>query len=332
MKLFTGTTNPEFAQKISEHLNVPLSNAKVSKFADGEISVMIGDNVRQENCYIIQPTCINYDINTSVNDSIMELLIMVDALKRGSANNVIAVIPYYGYSRQDRKDYSRAPISAAVVARCLEASNIDRIIVYDLHAGQIAGFFSNTCPLDNLYAERYFKLYIERQIKSKHDNICLVAPDEGAVKTAFRMSDRLNCSSATIFKSRNKPNEVAMMKLMGDVKDKVTIMIDDIIDTGGTICRAANLLKENGASKVFVFAVHGLFSKNAIKNIESSCISNLVVTNTIPHRKEVLECDKIEVIDVSRLCAEAIKRNNIGESLKELYESIEDISDVYGTN
>ena len=158
MKLFTGTTNPDFAQKISEHLNVPISSAKVSKFADGEISVMIGDNVRKENCYIIQPTCINYETHTSVNDSLMELLIMVDALKRGSANNVIAVIPYYGYSRQDRKDYSRAPISAAVVAKCLEASNIDRLIVYDLHAGQIAGFFSNMCPLDNLYAEKYFKI------------------------------------------------------------------------------------------------------------------------------------------------------------------------------
>jgi ribose-phosphate pyrophosphokinase len=330
MKLFTGSANTLFAQKISENLGIPLSQAKVSTFADGEISVVIGDNVRQENCYIIQPTCINYDNNTSVNDALMELLIMVDALKRGSAKTVVAVIPYYGYSRQDRKDYSRAPISAAVVAKCLESANIDRIIVYDLHAGQIAGFFSNKCPLDNLYAEKYFKIYIQNQIAKKHDNICIVAPDEGAVKTAFRMSDRLNCSSATIFKSRNKPNEIAIMKLMGDVRNKVTIMIDDIIDTGGTICRAAELLKENGALEIYVFIVHGLFSRDAIKKIEASQISNLVVTNTVPHRKEVLECSKIEVIDVSRLCSEAIKRNNIGESLKELYESVEDLTDVYG--
>lgn len=330
MKLFSGTTNTDFAKKVADHLSLKLSKAKVSKFADGEINVIIEDNVRQEDCYIVQPTCVNYDLGTTVNDSLMELLIMVDALKRGSARKVVAVIPYYGYSRQDRKDYSRAPISAAVVAKCLESSNVDRIIVYDLHAGQIAGFFKNTCPLDNLYAEKYFKIYIQEKIAKKYDNICIVAPDEGAVKTAFRMSDRLNCSSATIFKSRNKPNEIAVMKLMGNVENKTCIMIDDIIDTGGTICRAANLLKENGAKEIFVFAVHGLFSKDAIQKIESSNISNLVVTNTIPHRKTVLDCSKIKVIDVSRLCAEAIKRNNIGESLKELYESVDDVGEVYG--
>ena len=330
MKLFTGTTNPNFSKKIAGHLGLSLGKAKVSKFADGEINIIIEDNVRQEDCYIIQPTCVNYDIGTTVNDSLMELLIMVDALKRGSARKVVAVIPYYGYSRQDRKDYSRAPISAAVVAKCLESANINRVIVYDLHAGQIAGFFKNTCPVDNLYAEKYFKIYIQTEIASKYNNICIVAPDEGAVKTAFRMSERLNCSTATIFKSRNKPNEVAIMKLMGDVKDKTCIMIDDIIDTGGTICRAANLLKENGSNEIFVFAVHGLFSKDAIHKIESSNISSLVVTNTLPHRKKVLECDKIKVIDVSKLCAEAIKRSNRGESLKELYESVEDISEIYG--
>ena len=330
MRLFTGTTNTNFSKKIAKNLGLPLSKAKVSKFADGEINVVIEDNVRQEDCYIIQPTCVNYDNGTSVNDSLMELLIMVDALKRGSAKKVVAVIPYYGYSRQDRKDYSRAPISAAVVAKCLESANIDRVIVYDLHAGQIAGFFKNTCPVDNLYAEKYFKIYIQEKLANKHKDICIVAPDEGAVKTAFRMSERLNFSTATIFKSRNKPNEVAVMKLMGDVSNKTCIMIDDIIDTGGTICRAANLLKENGALEIFVFAVHGLFSRDAINNIEASSISNLVVTNTIPHRKEVLDCEKIKVIDVSRLCAEAIKRNNIGESLKELYESVEDVGEIYG--
>jgi ribose-phosphate pyrophosphokinase len=330
MKLFTGTTNPNFSKKIARHLGLSLGKVNVSKFADGEINIIIEDNVRQEDCYIIQPTCVNYDIGTTVNDSLMELLIMVDALKRGSARKVVAVIPYYGYSRQDRKDYSRAPISAAVVAKCLESANIDRIIVYDLHAGQIAGFFKNTCPVDNLYAEKYFKIYIQTQIASKYNNICIVAPDEGAVKTAFRMSERLNCSTATIFKSRNKPNEVAIMKLMGDVNGKTCIMIDDIIDTAGTICRAANLLKENGSEQIFVFAVHGLFSKDAINKIESSNITSLVVTNTIPHRQKVLDCNKITVIDVSKLCAEAIKRNNIGESLQELYESVDDISEIYG--
>jgi ribose-phosphate pyrophosphokinase len=320
MKIFSGTTNKDFAKRICLHLKQPLGNADINKFADGEIHVNIHENVRQENCFIIQSTCRNVDENISVNDSIMELLIMIDALKRGSAANVNVVIPYYGYSRQDRKDYSRAPISAAVVATCLESQNIDRVIVFDLHAGQIAGFFSNRCPLDNLYCEKYIMSYIKTRIIADNDNVVIIAPDEGAIKSAIRISTRLKCGTATIFKSRINPNEIHMMKLMGDVKGKIAVMVDDMIDTGGTMCKAADLLMENGAKEVYMLACHGLFSGNAMEKINNSCIKKIIVSNTVSHRDEVRNSDKIEIIDVSYLCSQAISRHNNGESLSHLYK------------
>lgn len=321
MKIISGNTNIDFAQRICNYLDVKLCKTNITRFADGEVSVIINENVRHQNCFIIQPTCSNKDLNISVNDSIMELLVIIDALKRGSAYQVNVVIPYYGYSRQDRKDYSRAPISAAVVAKCLESQNINRVIVYDLHAGQIAGFFSNNCPLDNLYVEKYFLSYITQKIikRVSIENIIIVAPDEGAVKNVIRMSKRLGCSAATIFKQRSKPNEIEAMTLMGDVKDKVAIMVDDIIDTGGTMIKASDLLLEKGAKEVYMLACHGLFSGNSIENIKKSRITNVVVTNTIPSSLYHKTCSKIQVIDVSKQCAEAIRRQNNGESLKELY-------------
>ena len=324
MKIFSGNTNKEFAIRICRHLNLPLGNADITKFADGEIHINIHENVRQENCFIIQSTCRNVDENISVNDSIMELLIMIDALKRGSAANVNVVIPYYGYSRQDRKDYSRAPISAAVIAKCLESQNIDRVIVFDLHAGQIAGFFSNRCPLDNLYCEKYIMSYIKTNIIANcndgRDEVIIIAPDEGAVKSAIRISTRLKCAAATIFKSRIKPNEIHMMKLMGDVKGKIAVMVDDMIDTGGTMCKAADLLIENGAKEVYMLACHGLFSGNAMEKINNSCIKKIVVSNTVSHRKAIHKSEKIDIIDVSYLCSQAIQRHNNGESLSHLYK------------
>ena len=321
MKLFSGNTNYEFSKKIANHLNTDLSKIQITRFADGEIKVNINECVRQEDCVIIQPTCRNLDNQTSVNDSIMELLIIIDALKRGSSKSIIVIVPYFGYQRQDRKDYSRAPISASVVATCLESLNINKIIVFDLHAGQISGFFSNNCPLDNLYSEQYFLKYIRQNIipKFSMSDLIVVAPDEGATKNNYRIASYIGCDIASIFKSRKKDNEVSVMKLIGEVKDKVVIMVDDMIDTAGTACAAISLLKEQGAREIYFFACHGLLSKNALERINNSKLTKLIVTNTIPHKKEVFENDKIDIIDVSWLCAQSIHRHLNGISISELY-------------
>jgi ribose-phosphate pyrophosphokinase len=321
MKLFSGRVNREFSEKVASHLNTSLCELNITNFADSEIKVLIKESIRQQDCFIIQPTCNNNDENINVNDSIMELLILIDALKRGSAKSVNIIMPYYGYQRQDRKDYSRAPISACVIAKCLEAQNINRISVFDLHAGQIAGFFSNNCPLDNLYSEFYFLLYINEYILSKYnvDDIVIVAPDEGAVKNNFRIATKLGCGCVSIFKHREKANEISTMKLLGSVKNKIVIMIDDIIDTAGTACKAAELLKNDGAKEIYFFACHGLFSNNAIEKINNSAFNKVIVTNTIPYKKETIENKNIDIIDVSWLCSQAILRQIDGESLNELY-------------
>ena len=322
MKLFSGTTNSDFSALIATHLGVSLSSLDIDRFADGEIKVTINECIRQEDCVIIQPTCRNIDNKTSVNDSIMELLIIIDALKRGSAKSVIVIMPYYGYQRQDRKDYGRAPISAAIIATCLESLNISKIIVFDLHAGQISGFFSNNCPLDNLYSEQYFLKYIRQFVLPKYniEDIIVVSPDEGAIKNNYRIASYLGCDIASIFKSRVKDNEVNVMKLIGSVKDKVVIMVDDIIDTAGTACSAAKLLKEEGAKEIYFFCCHGLFSRNALERIEDSVFTKVIVTNTIPHSSNVMNNPLIDIIDVSWLCAEAIKRQLNGISISELYD------------
>ena len=331
MKIFSGSAHPQFAERLCEHLpEFKKGSINISRFADSEINICINESVRQETCFVIQPT--GPSLDKSPNDNFMELLITIDALKRGSAKSVIAVMPYYGYERQDRKDYSRAPISASVIARCLEAVNVDRVITYDLHAGQIAGFFSNKCPVDNLYAEPYFIKYIKNNLLGKNVNleqIVIVAPDEGAVKQSTRISSRLGCSAATIFKSRNKPNEIGMMKLMGEVEGKLAIIVDDLIDTGGTACKACQILLENGATDVYMLACHGLFSRDALQKIENSGFKKVIVSNTLPIINENIEkSEKIEYIDVSWLCSEAIKRQVEGRSLNELYDS-NDFSKYY---
>jgi ribose-phosphate pyrophosphokinase len=322
MKLFSGTTNNDFSELIAKHLEVSLSSLDIDRFADGEIKVTINECIRQEDCVIIQPTCRNNDNNTSVNDSIMELLIIIDALKRGSAKSVIVIMPYYGYQRQDRKDYGRAPISASIIAKCLESLNISKIIVFDLHAGQISGFFSNNCPLDNLYSEQYFLKYIRQHVLPKYnlDDIIVVSPDEGAIKNNYRIATYLGCDIASIFKSRVKDNEVNVMKLIGSVKDKVVIMVDDIIDTAGTACSASKLLKDEGAKEIYFFCCHGLFSRNALERIDTSSFTKVIVTNTIPHSSIVLNNPLIDIIDVSWLCSEAIYRQLNGISISELYD------------
>jgi ribose-phosphate pyrophosphokinase len=318
MKLFCGSSYQDLGERIAKHLNMPLGEISVDNFADGEVNIFIGESVRNCECVIIQST--SQCNGKSVNDILMELLIIIDAFKRGSASKVVVVMPYFGYSRADRKDYSRAPISAKVVASCLEAQNVNRVISCDLHSGQTCGFFSNNCPMDNLYNEVYFVDYIKYHIIPKYgDNIVIVAPDEGAVKSATRVSGKLQVSAATIFKNREKANVVSSMCLMGDVKGKVAILIDDMIDTAGTACKAANILKENGATEILMLATHGLFSGPAVERISESCFDKIIVTNTVCPNKNVLECDKIKIIDVSWIIAEAIQRQHDGTSLSELY-------------
>ena len=327
MKVFSGGCNRSFAINICKHLGINISELVSTKFADGEIKIIIKETVRHHDCYIVQPTCRNFENNNSVNDTIMELFIIIDALKRASAKTVNIIMPYYGYQRQDRKDYSRAPISASVIAKCLESLNINRIMVFDLHAGQISGFFSNNCPLDNLYTEQFFLKYIRTKILTKYsiDDVILVAPDEGAVKNNFRIASKIGCDNASIFKHRKEANKIDSMKLIGEVKDKVVIMVDDILDTGGTACCAARLLKEKGAREIYMFVCHGIFSGN-MDNIISSCFSKIIITNTVPCSDIVRKCSKIEIIDVSCLCAAAIKKQNNGESLTKLYDE-----DVFNT-
>ena len=326
MKIFSGSINPNFASKVCDHLGCEysLSKIKIDTFKDGETRIIIEESIRQEDCFVIQPTCRSETKN--VNDSIIELLIIIDALKRGSAKTVNVVIPYFGYQRQDRKDYSRAPISACVIARCLESQNINRVIVYDLHAGQISGFFSNNCPLDNLYVEPYFIKYIKEIIIKdiSIDDLMIVSPDEGGVKTNIRVASRLCVNAATIFKNRNSDCEIDTMNLMGNVKDKHVIMIDDILDSGGTACKSCELLKKHGAKNVYFMASHGLLSGRALQNINESEFTKVILTNTVPHKQEVYDNPKIEIIDVSWLCSEAIRRVHVGMSLKDLYENNKD--------
>ena len=320
MKIFSGTANRDLAEKVCSHLDKKLSDINISKFSDGEIKLVINENVRKKECYIIQPT--GPSENSSPNDNYIELFILIDALKRGSASSVTVVMPYYGYERQDRKDYSRAPISARVMATCLESLGVDRVITFDLHAGQIQGFFSSNTPLDNLYLESYFLKYIRKKIIKNMDNLddlVMVAPDEGGMKRAVRMANKLCVSTATIYKERNIPNQISRMVLMGDVKEKICIIVDDIIDTAGTACKAAEVLKENGALGIYMFVSHGILSGPAIERITNGNFDKVIISNTLDQTYKELG-EKIEVIDISWMCSEAMKRSVFGESLKELYD------------
>ena len=324
MKIFSGTANLDFSQKVANHLSIKLSKVKIGRFADGEINIVIEENVRKQDCYIIQPT--GPSLNQTPNDNFMELLILCDALKRGSANSVNVIMPYYGYQRQDRKDYSRAPISARVIANCLEAQNISRVIVFDLHAGQIQGFFSSSTPFDNLYVESNFIDYI---LNNKFDleKLMIISPDEGGMKRAVRVANKLGVGMGTIYKERSEANVVNTMSLMGNVENKICIIVDDMIDTGGTDCKASKLLKEKGAEKIFMFVCHGIFSGKGLENIKNSEFDKVIVTNTLDQNRHIEKIkelgieDRMDIIDVSWMCAEAIRGCNYGESLKELYDN-----------
>lgn len=332
MKIFAGNSNRDLAHRIVKHLNVPLGDMVCGTFSDHECHVQINENVRKEDCFVIQSTTISK--GGSPNDNLMELAIIVDALQRGSANSVTVVIPCYGYQRQDRKDTSRAPISARLVATILESIQVNRVICMDLHAGQIQGFFRSQTPVDNLYAENDLIDYIKDNILPKYnkEDVILVGPDVGSMKRIIRSADKLDLGMAIIYKERSQPGEISRMTLLGDVKDKVCVVLDDLLDSGGTACRAASTLKEHGAKDIYMGVCHLILSGEAIKKINNSDFKEVFGTNSVEYRYEqpnaiedkfntiTWENSKITIIDISWLFAQSIKRAHEGKSLKELYD------------
>jgi len=307
IKVFSGNANPELAKEICEYLNISLSKVEVRRFSDGEIFVEIGENVRGTDVFVIQPTC------PPVNDHLMELVIMVDALRRASARRITAVLPYYGYARQDRKVAPRVPITAKVVAEMLMVVGVRRVLAMDLHAGQIQGFFN--IPVDHLYAAPVLLKYINETFK----NVVMVSPDAGGVERTRAFAKRLKAELAIIDKRRDRPNESKAMNVIGDVKGKIAILLDDMVDTAGTLCNAAAMLKEAGAVEVHACCSHGVLSGPAIERLEASVIKSLVVTNTIPLRGAAKECKKIKVLSVSQLLGEAIRRIHSEDSVSSLF-------------
>jgi ribose-phosphate pyrophosphokinase len=309
-KVFAGNSNRPLAQRICDYLKRPLSKADVGRFSDGEIQVEIGENVRGFDVFVIQSTC------PPVNDNLMELFIMCDALKRASAASITAVIPYYGYARQDRKVAARTPITARLVADLLETAGVNRVVSMDMHAGQIQGFFS--IPTDHLYASPVFLEDIRNRFARKED-IVIVSPDAGGVERARAYSKRLNCSLAIIDKRRPRPNSSEVMNVIGDVTGKDTIIIDDIVDTAGTLTQSAAAMKSKGARSVFAYIVHPLLSGPALTRLNDSVLEGLVITDTVMLSKSAQECPRIRQIGSERLFGEAIARIYRAESLSSLF-------------
>lgn len=307
IKIFSGNASPEMAERIAGHLQLPLSKADVKKFSDGEIFVEVRENVRGADVFVVQPTC------TPVNDNLMELVIMVDALRRASARRITAVVPYYGYARQDRKVAPRVPISAKVVAEMFMAVGVRRVLCMDLHAGQIQGFFN--IPVDHLYAAPVLLRYIG----DRFDDPIMVSPDAGGVERTRAFAKRLSCGLAIIDKRRDRPNESEAMHVIGDVKGKTAILLDDMVDTAGTLCNGAETLIKNGAKEVHACCSHPVLSGPAVERITNSVIKTLVVTDSIPLRGDALKCKKIKVLSVSELLAEAIRRIHNEDSVSSLF-------------
>ncbi len=305
-KIFSGNANPALARKICDILGVPLSEARVSKFADGETDAHILENVRGEDCYVVQPTC------PPVNDNLMELLIMMDALRRASAGRITAVVPYYGYARADRKPAPRVAITAKLVANLMTEAGANRVITIDLHAAQIQGFFD--IPLDHLYGRPAVLDYIKNR---NFENTVVVSPDVGSVERARSFAKRLDMGLVIIDKRRPRPNEAVVYNIIGDVKDKTCFIFDDLVDTAGTLCMVAQSIKEQGAAKIIAAASHGVLSRDAIERIDKSPIEEMILTDTIPVNAS--KSAKIKVVSVAPILAEAIKRNHMGESISELF-------------
>jgi ribose-phosphate pyrophosphokinase len=310
IKLFTGNANPLLAQKIAKYLGIPLGKAYVGRFSDGEVAVEIIDNVRGQDIYIIQPTCI------PTADNFMELLVMVDAVKRASCNSVTAVMPYFGYARQDRRPRSsRVPITAKVAAKMIGAVGTDRVLTIDLHADQIQGFFD--IPVDNVYASPL--TLADMWCKYDGNEVVVVSPDIGGVVRARAIAKRIGADLAIIDKRRPKANMATVMNIIGDIENKTCILVDDMIDTAGTLCAASTALKERGAKEVIAYCVHPILSGNAIENIEKSALKELVVTDTIPLRENARNCKKIRQLSVAEMLAETIRRIANKESVSEMY-------------
>jgi ribose-phosphate pyrophosphokinase len=307
--LFTGNANPALAQEIANDLRVELGRASVGRFSDGEVTIEIQQNVRARDVFVVQPTC------APTNEHLMELLLMVDALKRASARRITAVIPYFGYARQDRRPRStRVPISAKVVANMLEAAGVNRVLTMDLHADQIQGFFD--IPVDNIYASPV--LLSDLQGK-RYNDLVVVSPDVGGVVRARALAKQLGCDLAIIDKRRPKANVSEVMHIIGEIDKRTCVVMDDMIDTAGTLVKAAEVLKERGAKIVFAYCTHPILSGPAVERIRNSHLDEVVITNTIPLRGEAVDCPKIRQLSVAFLFAETIRRISDGESVTSLF-------------
>ncbi|MBI4518206.1 MAG: ribose-phosphate pyrophosphokinase [Deltaproteobacteria bacterium] len=310
IQVFAGNSNPALAQAVCQYLGVRPGDADVRRFSDGEINVKISDNVRGGDVFVVQSTC------TPVNDNLMELLLLLDAFKRASAKRVTAVVPYFGYARQDRKVYPRVPISAKLVADLITTSGASRLLTTDLHAGQIQGFFD--IPVDNLFATRVLLKYVRDRLPG--DGLCVVSPDPGGVERARAFAKHLNAGLAIIDKRRPRPNEVAEMRVVGEVEGQKTIIVDDIVDTAGTLAAAAAALREAGATEVYACCTHPVLSGPAIERIEQSVLKELIVTDTIPLSPIGQRCSKIHTLSVAQLLGEAIRRTHNEESISSLFD------------
>jgi len=309
MKILSGTSNLKLSKDISKALKLKLVNSNIKRFADGEIYVEINENIRGNSVFVIQST------STPANDNLMELILCIDALRRSSAKNITAVIPYFGYARQDRKVAPRTSISAKVVSNLISNAGASRVLTVDLHAGQIQGFFD--IPVDNLFTTPLFARYIKKNLKNK--KLICVSPDVGGVQRTRGLATKIKSDLAIIDKRRPKPGKSQVMNIIGNVKGKTCIIVDDIIDSGGTIVNAAAALKENGAEEVYVFITHAVLSNNAAEKIEKSKIKKLIITNTIDNSKKIKGNNKVEVLSISPLMAEAIKRISNSTSVSDLF-------------
>ncbi|NIO16753.1 MAG: ribose-phosphate diphosphokinase [Deltaproteobacteria bacterium] len=308
LKVFSGNANRDLAKRICDYLGIGLGEAAVKRFSDGELNVDIGENVRGMDVFLIQPTC------PPVNENLMEILVMTDALKRASANRINAVIPYYGYARQDRKVAPRTSITAKLVADLLSAAGISRLLTMDLHAGQIQGFFN--IPVDHLYASPVILAYLREAYQNE---IVVVSPDAGGVERARAFAKRLDATLAIIDKRRVGPNVAELTKIIGDVRGKIAVILDDMIDTAGTVCQAVDALLNDGARMVCACATHPVLSGPAIERITASALQEVLVTDTIPLKRDAAQCGKIKVLSVADLLGEAIKRIHFNESVSYLF-------------
>ena len=311
MMVFTGNANPELAQKVASRLYLSLGKAKVGKFSDGEVAVELNENVRGKDVFVLQSTC------APTNDNLMELIVMIDALRRASATRITAVVPYFGYARQDRRvRSSRVPITAKVVADMMVTVGVDRVLTVDLHAEQIQGFF--TCPVDNVYGSPVLNDDIQA---CNYDNLMVVSPDIGGVVRARAIAKQLNeADLAIIDKRRPGPNEAQVMNLIGEVEERTCLLVDDMVDTAGTLCKAADALKESGAAKVVAYCTHAVLSGNALANVQNSQLDELIVTDTIPLSEDAKAISKIRQLTIADLLAESMRRVANEESISALFQ------------